>query len=222
MKNLGKKSMIGLAAGAVFLAGSIIPLVAQAAASTTSQRPGITQSQASPNKLAQDITDTFGVSKADVLQYHNQGYDFKELFRGSFLAKASGKSLKEVMSLKNSDTSWMSVAQTLGVNKEKMYVTHKDIEATQMEKTLSIPKKISASFMRQGYHAQDIANANILAKNTDKPISAILAMKKINNTWFDVAQSLGVSDDVFTQGTKEIDKAIPRIFFHRKYSVLKA
>jgi len=44
-------------------------------------------------------------------------------------------------------------------------------------------------------------------------------MKKINNTWSDVAKHLGVSNDTFIQGTKEIKKALPRIYFHNKYSI---
>lgn len=216
---LGKRNIIGLAAGAVFLAGSVSPFVAEAAESDNLYRPAIEHRQVNSDKFAQDIGDTFGINKNDILTYHNQGIDFKDLFKASLLAKASNKSLKEVMVLKNYDNTWMKVAQSLGVTKEKMYTTHNDIEATQMEKTLSIPKKISFNLMKQGYHSDDIANANALAKITGKSISAILNMKKINNTWFQVSQSLSVNYGTFKQGTKEIKNAFPRIYFHNKYPI---
>lgn len=44
----------------------------------------------------------------------------------------------------------------------------------------------------QHYRPRDIMSAGLLAKESGKNVNSILNMKKINNTWKEVAKSLGV------------------------------
>jgi hypothetical protein len=209
MNILTKKNIIGLTAGVIILAGAVSPLAVQAAAENdgSCQTPSMHQRHFDPDKIAQRIADTYGVNKDDVLKYHNEGVNFRDVFKASFFAKASGKSLKEVMEVKTLDNTWKDVAQSLGVTKEQMKATRDDIAATKLETKLHISKKTSLDLMQQGYRPRDIAVANAFSNNTGKPISDVLDMKKINNTWHDVASALGVDDNTFKQDMKALREA---------------
>ncbi len=217
MNILTRKSMIGLATGVLMLAGTASFSTVQAAAENGGswQPPAMQQCHFNPDEIAQRIADTYGVNKEAVLKYHNEGVNFKEVFQGAFLAKASGKSLKEVMEVKTYDNTWQDVAQALGVTKEQMKATHNEIAAAQLESELHISKQLSLDLMQQGYRARDIAVANALANNTGKPIIDVLAMKEINNTWHDVASALGVDDNTFQQDIKILSNAFHHNRFHR-------
>jgi hypothetical protein len=215
MNILTKKNIIGLTAGVIILAGAVSPLAVQAAAENDGswQTSSMHQRHFDPDKIAQRIADTYGVNKDEVLKYHNEGVNFKDVFKASFLAKASGKSLKEVMEVKTLDNTWKDVAQSLGVTKEQMKATRNDITATKLETKLHISKQISLDLMQQGYRARDIAVANAFSNNTGKSISDVLDMKKINNTWHDVASALGVNDNTFKQDMKALREA----FHHEEF-----
>jgi len=130
--------------------------------------------------------------------------------RAAVLAEASGKSLRDVMALKNPDISWKDVALSLGVTKEQIKAVHQDIAAIKLENKFSIPNQTGLDLLRQGYHPRHIAIANILSKKTGKSINDILGMKKINNAWYDVANDLGVDNTAFMQELKELKAAFPR------------
>lgn len=219
MKILTKKSIIGLTTGVVILAGTMSPFAVQAAAENdcSGQSPAMQQRHFDPDKMAQRIADTYGVNKSEVLKYHHEGVNLRDVFKASFLAKASGKSLTEVMSVKTYNNTWKDVAQTLGVTKEQMKATRNDIAATRLESKLHISKETSLNLMQQGYHARDIAVANALANNTGKPISDVLAIKQINNTWHDVANTLGVDDNTFKQDMKDLRAAFHHPGFHGQH-----
>jgi hypothetical protein len=210
MNALTKKRIMGLVAGGVLLASTISPFVAQAATQCDFYPTMMRHHQLDPDKVAQHIADTFDVNKDVVLTYEKQGVRFKDLYKAAFLVKASGKSLKEVLQTKTLDNTWQDVAISLGVTKEEIRATHQDIEATKLEKKLDITKQTSLDLLQQGYLSRDIAIANELSKNTSKPISDILTMRKINNTWYDVAQLLGVDQDTFKQDMKDLNVVFPR------------
>lgn len=216
MNVLTKKSILGLTAGIVMLAGSMSPLAAQAAAENDSacQPPAMHQRHFDPDQIAQRIADTYGVNKDDVLKYCNDGVKFKDISKASLLAKAGNKSIKEVMEVKTYDNTWKDVAQSLGITKEQMKAAHNDIAATRLETKLQISKQTSLDLLQQGYRAHDIAVANALSNNAGKSINDVLAMKKINNTWHDVATDLGVDDNTFQQDVKTLRTAFHHEGFH--------
>lgn len=210
---LTKKSILGLTAGVVILTGSVSPLAVQAVVENDGacQTPAMHQRHFDPEKIAQRIAEKYDVNKDDVLKYCNDGIRFKDISKAAFLAKASNKSLKEVMEVKTYDNTWKDVAQSLGVTREQMKATRNDIAATRLETKLQISKQTSLALLQQGYRAHDIAVANALSNNTNKPINDVLAMKKINNTWHDVASDLGVDDNTLKKDMKYI-----RTVFHNK------
>ncbi|HWR31328.1 MAG TPA: hypothetical protein VN631_15995 [Negativicutes bacterium] len=206
MKISGKNAVVGLVLGAFVLASAMTPLAVLAAergdcvnAGYAMQRPHF-----DPAKISQKLAETFGINQDDVVNYQQQGVSYRDLARASFMAKASGQPLKAVMAAKTYDNTWQDVAQTLGVTAERMQATRHDIAATKLEKNLGLAKQTSLDLMQQGYRSRDIAVANELAKNTSKPIGDILAMRKINNTWSDVAQTLGVNETTLKQDLAKI------------------
>ncbi|MDR3590850.1 MAG: hypothetical protein P4N41_14455 [Negativicutes bacterium] len=220
MKSWNRKTVIGLVVGTFILAGAVLPFMVQAAENEGfgggPGHPGFHQRQFDPDKMAGKLADTFGVSKDEVLQYNEQGINFRDISRASFLAKAGGYSLKEVMAAKTYDNTWKTVAQNMGITKEKMKATRQDMAATVLDKKLSIAKEVSLPLLQQGYRGRDIAVANELSKNTGKPVAEVLSLRKINNTWRDVAETLGVDDNTFKQDMKNLKTAFPQRGFHHK------
>jgi len=211
MKLWNKKMVVGFMVGTFILAGIAIPFMAQAAEIDGFASPGFQHRHLDPDKVAGKIADIFGVDKEEVLTYHDRGVNFITLCRASFLAKAGGQSLQKVMANKSYDNTWKDVAESLGITKEQRKATRQDIAATLLDKRLNIAKPTALGLMQLGYRARDIAVANELAKNTGKPITDVLSMRKINNTWRDVAESLGVAANTYDQDIQTLKAAFPEI-----------
>lgn len=211
-----KKKILGVTTAVAIMAGTLSPFVVQASPQNDNgDRPAFVQHHRfNKDQLAQNIFDTFGVDKQEVLQYEQNEVRPHDLFKAAFLAKAGQKSLKEVMQTKTFDNTWKDVAASLGISKEDMKAARNDIAATRLENKLQISKDTSLDLLQQGYRSRDIAVANSLANNTGKSISDILAAKKINNTWADVAASVGVDDAAFQQDMQTIHQALRPAGFH--------
>ena len=211
MKIFSKKTTASLLAGAMLLTGAMSAGIVQAAESTdTTNRPERSQQQRpmqppqmDNEKMAQELSDTFDISKDEVQSYQkeNKG-DFHDIFRAALLAKTSGRSFADVIALKTSSNTWKDVQSSLGITKEQIRTAQDELMAARMEKALSIPKSTSLSLMKQGYRHMDIAMASTLAKESGRTIDAVLAMRKINNTWEDVAKSLNISEDTLHKDMK--------------------
>jgi predicted acetyltransferase len=208
MRLISKKTIATFVAGTFLIVGAVSPFIVQA--STSDDKCATTRHhQVSPEKNASRIAETFGISQADILKYQAQGMNFREINHAAFLAKVSNKTLDEVIAVKTTDNTWKDVAAALGITKEQMKATRQDMTATRLNKQLGMDKQVTINLLQQGYHARDIATANELAKNTGKSIEDVLSMKKINNSWRDVANQLGVDDNTFKQDRQELQQAFP-------------
>jgi len=213
MNFISKQNIIGLATGIAILAGTMSPLIAEAVPQPgpgASEQPLmiIGQQKLDRDKIAQKLSDMCGVDKKDVLGYINEGVQFKDLSMAAFVAKASEKSLTDVMNVKRNYSDWRDAIKALGVTEKKMKASHNDIVSTLFENNLDIPKQTSLPLLEKGYQPRDIAVANELSINTEKPINDVLAMKQISNNWRDIATSLGVSDDTFKQDMDNIHEVL--------------
>ena len=212
MKILARNKIAAMVAGTFLMAAAASPFIVQAA--ETEQVPaagqhqrahkGMEKRQVTPDQAAQRISDNFGIDKATVLKYNTDGKSFRDISRAAFLAKASGKSMEDVISLKTATNTWKDVTTTLGVTKEQMKTTRQDMTADRLNKKIGLDKQVTLNLLSQGYHARDIGMASQLAKNTNKPLNEVLDMRKINNTWSDVATTLGVDQATFKQDAKEL------------------
>lgn len=211
MTMLTKKTIAALALGAFLLAGAV-PFIANAA-ETGQGRPALERTEKrpiSPAQAADRLAETYGVSRDSVLAHFTSGVKFRDIHRAAFLAKASGKTLDETLALKTSDNTWKDVAQTLGVTREKAKATRHGLVADSLSAKLGFDRAATLDLLGQGYKPRDIAVAGLLAADTGKSAADVLALKKINNTWRDVAQSLGVSDETLKQDMQKLRQAFPR------------
>jgi hypothetical protein len=204
MNRFTKNGFLGLAAGALLFANAVSPVAVHAAQPISPYQPGVGYQQMDPGKIAQNIADTYGVNKDEVMNGVKEKVHFKDLTKAALIAKAGGKSFAEVMQAKTFTNSWRDVAKSLGVTREQMRTALQDIAAGRLQNKLNIPRETTLGFLKQGYRVKDIAMAGELSKNTGKPEDFILSMKQINNTWLKVAQNLGVSKDTFRQDLKEM------------------
>jgi len=211
MKILSRNKIAAMVAGTFLMAAAASPFIVQAA--ETEQLPAgqhqkaqknFNRPQVTPEQAAQRLSDVFGIDKATVLKYNTDGRSFKDIGRAAFLAKASGKSIEDVISLKTSTNTWKDVSTTMGITKEQMKTARQNMVADRLNKKIGLDKQVTLDLLQQGYHARDIGMASQLAKNTSKPIDEVLSMRKINNTWSDVATTLGVDQETFKKDTQEL------------------
>ncbi|MEN6413370.1 MAG: hypothetical protein ABFC84_11545 [Veillonellales bacterium] len=213
MKILSKKTLAGILAGTFILAGASAPFLVNAAENNDrDSRPAYRQCQhqkPTPEQMAQRLSEDLSVSQDSILQYQAKGMNFRDISRAAFLANASGKSMDEVISYKTTDNTWRDVAEKLGITKEQIKAARQNIAAARLNTKLGMDKEAVLDLLQQGYHPRDIAMANELAQNTGSSINDVLNEKKINNTWRDVADNLGVDSDTFKQDLQDVRPAFP-------------
>jgi len=196
-------------AGTFMIAAAATPFIVQASEIEQSpagqhQKSHRVHHQISPEKAAQHLSDVFDIDKATILKYNAEGMSFKDINRAAFFANASGKSLSDVMSLKTPDNKWKDVATTIGITKEQMKSTRQNMIANSLNKKVGAEKQTTLDLLQNGYHGRDIGMASQLANNTNKPITEVLDLKKINNTWSDVANTLGVDKEIFIKDVQKL------------------
>lgn len=194
-----------MVAGTFIIAGAASPFLVQAA--ETEKTPSAyhqkqERKQMSPEAAAKKLSNTFGIEESAILNYNNNGMSFRDIGKAAFLAKAGDKSIDSVISQKTADNNWKDVAESLGITKEQIKAAHQDMAANQLNKRTGLDKKTALNLLKDGYHPHDIGMASQLANATKKPIKDVLSLKKINNTWSDVAKKLGIDAETFKKDFK--------------------
>jgi hypothetical protein len=205
MKIVNKKTIAAMVAGTFIIAGAASPFIVQAAEAEktpSAYHQKQVKRQLDPEKASKRISDTFGIDQSIIMNYNNNGMNFRDIGKAAFLAKAGNKSIDSVISKKNADNNWKDVAESLGITKEQIKAAHQDLAANQLNQKTGLDKKAALNLLKEGYHPHDIAMANQLAKTTKKPIKDVLSLKKINNTWSDVAKKLGIDAETFKKDFK--------------------
>ncbi|WP_196594238.1 hypothetical protein [Pectinatus sottacetonis] len=206
MFNMSKKRWGVLAVGTMLTVGAAFPALTEAA--SPDNLPGIQQNmppQGIHHKKHHGPRDgmgaffpeyeqQLGLSKSDFDRYAKKGYRHGAIMNAALIAKTSGKSLDKIMSYKTADNSWKDVMEKVGITFDQLRQVHKDLASNAIAKKTGIDKASIAGLFDQKYHDRDIMMAAELSKLSSKPIGEIIGMKKINNSWRDVAQQLGVSD----------------------------
>jgi hypothetical protein len=195
-----KKILVISLLGIFLLAGVLTPYITQAAQPTATS----TEQQCGPGMMVQRLASNLGIDENDAAKYIHQGVKPRDLAHASLLAKASNKTLPEVLQMKTLANTWQDVRDSLGVTKEQLKALRQDMLATRVESKLAIPKDTTLSLLQQGYRVRDIEMAGLLAQNTNQAIGDVLAAKKINNRWNDVATNLGVDETTFKQDLAKI------------------
>lgn len=206
MNRFSKKTIATMVAGTFLFVGAVLPFAVHAASSLKQDKPAMHQRKIDPGKAASRISEHFGISKESVLKYQSQGYSFRDLKKAAFLAKASGKSFESVVALKTTDKTWKTVVQDLGVTKEQMKATHRELTADRVTAKTGMNRAEVTGLLEQGYKGRDIAMAGLLSKKSSRSAGDIIQLKKINNTWFEVAGAIGVDKEAFKAELKEMHK----------------
>lgn len=194
--NMSKKFIVAASIGTFILAGTAGGVAVYAAeanhpAVVSERCPG----QMDQQKMLEHMTGKMGISQDDIKKYQAKGYALHDIGAAAFLSKVSGKTLDEVITLKTADNSWQDVAGKLGVTKEQIKTMRNNGIAEHISGKLHVDKQELLQLLNQGYHPRDIGMAAKLAGLSSKSVEDVLAMKKINNSWRDVAAELGITKE---------------------------
>ena len=197
MNSLKKKILAGLLSGAIIFTSGLAINSVQAAENSANQqqkierqhreRPKMTDEQRS--KITKEFAEHYGVNQSEVEAALNNHTDFKDLQQAAILAKLSGKSFSEVLAMK---TDWRQVAEKLGVSREQVENFMKSEMLEGLAKNSKLDKKTVESLLKENYNPRDITIAGFIASESGKNVKTIIAKKKINNNWEDVAKEFNV------------------------------
>ena len=204
-----KKTIMALAAGGVLFGASFFGATGEAqeqggaygGSPTGQHRMGQEPWRMNDEDAAKRAAEMFGVDEAEVAAYLAENpRAFRDIFPCSMLARTSGHSFSEVMAIYGEQGDWRAVGESLGVTREMIHETMGELMAARLadDKTNLTPEEAQA-LLREGYHPRDVRAAGILGKAANKSARDILAMKKINNGWDDVAKELGLDAKVLRE-----------------------
>ena len=157
--------------------------------------------------LAKDISEQYGVNEKEVFVALQDRRSLDDIHSAALLSKASGKSFKQVLSMK---ADWDDVIEKLKISQEKIDSTRRELIINDIAENIEVDKEIVTKLLEDNYHPRDIRIAGTLAKYSGKNIYEVLGMRNINNTWFDVEHTLGVmlrpqnNDDEFGKKSPRI------------------
>ena len=206
---MNKKILLAMAASGALLgaslfgnAGGAAPAEAGSPAGQEMRGPrGQGPWRMSDEDAAKRAAEMFGVDEAEVAAYLAENpRAFRDVFPCSMLARTSGRSFDEVMAIYGEQGDWRSVGDTLGVTREMIHETMGELMAARIadEKT-NLTADEARDLLREGYHPRDVRAAGILGKAANQSARDILAMKRINNGWDDVAKTLGLDASVLRE-----------------------
>ena len=200
-----KKMIMALAAGGVLFGATLFGVTGEAQAHTGEPMEHHRMERGpwrmNDREAAARAAEMFGVDEAEVAAYLAENpRAFRDIFPCSMLAKTSGHSFAEVMAIYEEQGDWRAVGESLGVTREMIHETMGELMAARIadDKTNLTPDEARV-LLREGYHPKDVRAAGILGKAANKNARDILAMKRINNGWDDVAKELGLDASVLRE-----------------------
>lgn len=174
------KSQLSTLRHQVFLnrirAGAIVAVLAKASGKTAQEVRALKQ-----GKTWQAVASSLGLNWTGLLPSIRQGVKARETvlsnrrFMTRFLAKKSGKTVKEIIALKKQDKNWPAVATALGITKQELG------QALAAHRLNEARRKVS-----------DGVFTSLLAKASGKTAQEIHTLKLQDKKWKDVVQSLGL------------------------------
>lgn len=138
---------------------------------------------------AKYFSERYGVDTAQVEQALSDGVHIEDVRHAAILSKLSGKSFSDVLAMK---VDWAQVADKLGVTREQVAEFFNREREEGFAKHAGIDVKTLRNLLKDGYDMRDIAIAGRIAQASGKDVKTVLGKRKLNNTWEDVAKSLGV------------------------------
>lgn len=211
MKSLKKKILAGILSGAILMTSGLALNGVEAAHfdggkgrphfeqfDENHERPQLTEEQIA--KASKEIASRYGVSQTEVAAAIREKNNFGDIKHAATLAKLSGKSFAEVLAMKSD---WHAVAEKLGVTREQFDAFIKDEMLTGLAQKSKLDKSTVESLLKDKYDPRDICVAGMIANASGKNVKTVLAKRKINNNWEDVAKEFNVDlQKIFDFGDK--------------------
>lgn len=200
-KHLKKTLLIALAGAFVLTGAAAYNMPNHSAAAPYQMKQTADQARGQYNKqfdaaqYSQMLADDFGVDKNAVEKALEAGWRPNDLQRAAFIAYACDKSLDDVLNAKTPTNSWRDVSDDYGITSDKYYSVMQQLHCQRIAAVTGVDNAKLASLINDGYYTRDIAMAAALANKSGKSIDDVIGMKKVNNSWYDIAESLGVNQD---------------------------
>ena len=140
------------------------------------------------------LNTNFRYDKDEISKYLENGKSYKELKNICLYAYLSGKSLDEIVQLRELYT-WSRIKVLLGLNPEKFYNRQIEYQADRLYNLMNLDRKITIKYMKLGFSAHQIKRASYIARKCNVPLYNILMMKTRQIKWGDVAEKLGLKRD---------------------------
>lgn len=145
--------------------------------------------------FAQAIATEYSVKQADVEKALQNGWRPFDIQRAAFIAYAADKSLNDVLSARDKASSWREVDEKYELTPEKHDQAMRQLHCKRIAATTGVTEKKLNALIDDGYYMHDIAMAALIAKEANRSIDDVISQKKINNSWFDIAESFGIDAD---------------------------
>ena len=147
------------------------------------------------------------MKKDEVLKALDNNTDIRDIGQAAMFAKLSGKSFSSVLGMKSD---WRDVAKKLGISAEDIRKEQARALALRVAKRTDLKEAKVQELLKAGYAPQDVEIAARIAKAAGKDIDTVLAARKINNQWRDVAKDFGVSEEqISRKGERRVAGAHP-------------
>lgn len=147
------------------------------------------------NEIVALISKQYGIRFSSLLEFCDAGGRLDEACHIAHIAMLSNKSFDSIVSLKHGDNSWSDVFQRAGISEEVIRTYRKNIAADMLKLRYGIDHETSLALIDECYRLGDISRAAQLAVLAKMDVREVLGMKRINNSWDDVAKLLDVSFD---------------------------
>ena len=219
-KNNKKKTLVLALAGAFAITGIGTTYLNQTAFAATADTTQQDQAQmrvdhkGTPklmtDEMAQQFATTFNVDKKVLLDYQTKGYTMRDFHQAALIASAGNKSFTDVMNAKTATNSWKDVMDSFSITNEQLQQAAQGFMSKQISTMLQIDESTVSGLLKDGYQPTDIVMASVLSKQASKTIPDVLNLKKINNTWKDVAASIGIDETAFNQCMTDLKSKMPK------------
>lgn len=147
------------------------------------------------NEIVALISKQYGIRFSSLLKFCDAGGRLDEACHIAHIAMLSNKSFDSIVSLKHGDNSWSEVFHKAGISEDVIRAYRKNIAADMLKLRYGIDHEISFVLIDECYRLGDISRAAQLAVLAKMDVREVLGMKRINNSWDDVAKLLEVSFD---------------------------
>lgn len=194
--SIKKKILAGILSGALILGGGFAVNSVQANEPPAPEmqenedkpeRPQMTEEQL--NDYAKKLADHYGLNQSEIADALKNHVHFDDIRSAATLAKLSGKSFSKVLAMK---VDWRQVAEKLGVTREQVEEFERNEHLEGLAERSKLDKKTVESLLKENYDPRDISIAGIIANASGKNVKSVLAKRKLNNSWDDVAKEFGV------------------------------